>query len=214
MAFQRALLSVIIAYELPTAEDVGRGFRGRGEIRIRLLSRERVSRARALILAGLDHASRCRREILAETDDEAEWVPNPRQKNHPLPLPVDKALFDTWEGVVRDLRALLRGEEGLDIAELAQLGGHRWKDPPRGYLHVGRLFTRPGDLVLDLRSFGRRSLATRAGVEQLLASILGDKYVRRMRPTPLVKRLRRMKSEVSRGKESLERKLRYFLWLN
>ena len=35
-----------------------------------------------------------------------------------------------------------------------------------------------------------------------------------MKPTPLIKRLRRMKREVEQNKESLERKLRYLLWVN
>jgi hypothetical protein len=214
VAFQRALLNLVLAYELPSAKELARGFRGRAPFRVRLLSRARVRRARALILTGLHHADRCRMEVLAEQDDEAEWVPNPRQKNHPLPLPVDQALYATWEGVVRDLRALVRGKEGLDIAELAQLGGHQWVDPPRGFLHVGRLFSRPGDIVIDLRGLEAKGLSKRDLVERILAKVLGDKYVRRMRPTPLVKRLKRMKGEVTRGKESLGRKLRYFIWLN
>ena len=47
-----------------------------------------------------------------------------------------------------------------------------------------------------------------------LRDIFGDKYVEDMTPTPLIKRLNRMKSEIDRGEESLERKLRYLLWLN
>ena len=35
-----------------------------------------------------------------------------------------------------------------------------------------------------------------------------------MRMSPLLGRLERMKQEVDRGKESFERKLRYFLWVN
>jgi hypothetical protein len=35
-----------------------------------------------------------------------------------------------------------------------------------------------------------------------------------MKPSPLPRRLERMKGEVERGDESLERKLRYLLWVN
>ena len=38
--------------------------------------------------------------------------------------------------------------------------------------------------------------------------------VRKMTPSPLVRRLSRMKKEVEHGKESLERKIRYLLWVN
>jgi hypothetical protein len=38
--------------------------------------------------------------------------------------------------------------------------------------------------------------------------------VKRMRPSPLPRRLDRMKAEVDRGEESLDRKLRYLFWIN
>jgi len=35
-----------------------------------------------------------------------------------------------------------------------------------------------------------------------------------MKPSPLVQTLERVKKEINTGEESLERKLRYLLWLN
>ena len=212
VAFQRALFNLVLAYELPRIEDLKQVLRGR--VVIRLKHRRRVHRARKLILAGLAHAQRCRREYLAETDDEAEWVPNPRQKNHPLPLPVDQALYVTWEGMVRDLRALVRGEQGVSVKEIARLAYPSWPDPPRGFIHVGRLFSDPGDIAVDLGGLRGFNPRRRADVERLLRTVFGNKYVTRMRPSPIVKRLRRMKREVGRGKESLGRKLKYLFWLN
>jgi hypothetical protein len=39
-------------------------------------------------------------------------------------------------------------------------------------------------------------------------------YRDKMKPSPLIGRLSRMKNEVEHGKESAERKLRYLFWLN
>jgi hypothetical protein len=214
VSFQRALFNLLIAYRLPSVDEVRAAGKG-GRIVVRLISKKRVRKARKLILAGLDHADRARKEYLAEKDDDAEWVPNPSQKNHPLPLPVDKALYETWEGVVGDLKKLVKGKEGLSVSELAQLGGHQWKDPPRGYIHIGRLLSKPGHIEFTpryLKAFERRP--TRGDVERVLKDIFGDKYVRKMQPTRLITRLLRMRKEIARGQESLGRKLRYLLWLN
>jgi len=48
-------------------------------LEIRLIDAGRVTRARELVLAGLDAADRCRMQYRAETDDEREWVPRPRR---------------------------------------------------------------------------------------------------------------------------------------
>ena len=55
--------------------------------------------------------------MLAEVDDDREWLPNPKQKSHAMPLTVDDALFDTWGGVLSDVRKLLLGQEGLSVAD-------------------------------------------------------------------------------------------------
>lgn len=139
-------------------------------------------------------------------------MPSPRQKSHPLPLPVDAALYATWQGVIGDLQRLVRGEEGLSVAELAQLGDHRWKNPPRGFVDVGGLFSSPRDVVIDLDLLERAERSH--DVEAALRRLLGAHYLEQMKPSPLPRRLERMKGEVDRGEESLERKLRYLFWIN
>jgi len=154
-----------------------------------------------------------------------EWLPNPRQKSHPLPFPVDEALFQTWEGVLSDLEGLMRSEQGLSVEELAQLGDHQWVNPPKGFIDVGRLLSEPGDIVLNLerldeaenvasRQMHGESSISPAPVEEVLKDILGAKYRPEMKPTPLIRRISRMKSEIDRGEESFERKLRYLHWIN
>jgi len=216
VSFQRAFLQILLAYRWT---DLDRLFAGelRGglpKLTIRLGEAARVAQARELVLAGLDAADRARLAYLAERDDDREWLPSPRQKDHPLPLPVDEALYRTWADVVGDLRRLVAGKEGLSVAELAQLGDHQWQRPPAGFLDIGRLFSAPGDIVLDFATLANVELDDASSVEAALRSVLGEAYATGMRPSPLIGRLSRMKGEWDRGEESLERKLRYFLWLN
>jgi hypothetical protein len=214
VAFQRAAFNLALAYRLPEMGELMAAGR-ESTITIKMVDKTRVHRARDLILEGLSHADRARLEYSKETDDVGEWVPNPKQKNHPLPLPVDEVLYQTWEGVLRDLRALLKGEEGISVAEVAQLGDHQWENPPQGFVNIKKLLDEPGDIVIRLDNVdaleGER---TRENVERVLKDILGEKYVPDMKPTPLLKRLLRMKREMEQGEESFERKLRYLLWLN
>lgn len=214
VAFQRALFDLGLAYRLPEMAELRAADRS-GTISIRLVEPKRITAARQRLFEGLEHADRARLAYLAETDDAGEWVPNPTQRDHPLPLPVDGQLYATWQGVLRDLGALLRSAEGIDVAEAAQLGDDQWDDPPQGAIDVGRLLARPGDIVirLDHTSALDRD-RTRQNAEAVLRDLFGDKYVARMKPSPLLQRLSRMKRELERGEESLERKLRYLFWLN
>ena len=214
IAFHRAALNLILAYRW---DDFWQSFGGHGgEIRVRLLDKERVAVARHEILAGLGFADRARERYLAETDDDREWVPNPRQESHGLPLPVDQALYTTWEAIASDLRRLATGDEGLSIAQLANLGHHAWDDPPSGFLDFGRLFSEPHDIVFDPENVFRRlgHSQGRREIETLLADLLGAGYRPVMARSHLVDRLIRMRNEVERGDEAIERKLRYLLWLN
>jgi hypothetical protein len=214
IAFQRAALNLVLAYDWTGIEELMQD-REPDVIRFRLEDPERIAHARKLILAGLDHVDRARLDYLAETDDDREWLPNPLQQNHPLPLPVDRRLYDTWEQVVGDLRRIVEGEEGLSVEELAQLGDHVWDDPPRGYIDVGGMLSEPRDILIEVGELERMDPTDRREeAEAVLNAVFGRYYVREMKPSPLPRRVRRMKREVERGEESLERKLRYLLWLN
>jgi hypothetical protein len=207
VAFQRAAIDGLLAYRF---EDLESDARGRDALVLRIADASRLRAARRLVLEGLDEADHARTAYLAETDDDREWVPNPRQASHPLPLPVDDALYDTWKNVLVDVRRLVEGEEGLDVGELVRLSGVRAKVVPRGFVDVGRLFAEPRDLSIDER-------VVRSGErdpDAAIRSVLGDAYVRSMKPSPLPRRLARMQGEIDRGEESLARKLRYLFWLN
>jgi hypothetical protein len=215
VSFQRAILDLVLAYDWAAVDAVLSARRGRDipdTVTLKLAHPERIAGAKARLLEGLDRSEDSRVAYLAETDDDREWVPNPKQQSHPMPLPVDAALYETWGGVVGDLKGLVRGDEGLSVTEVAQLGDHVWENPPRGYLDIGRMLSRPKDIVLHVRDLER--LERSKDMEGTLASILGDTYVASMKASPLPGRLRRMKSEIDRREEPLERKLRYLFWIN
>ncbi|MCK9461836.1 MAG: hypothetical protein M0R80_19580 [Proteobacteria bacterium] len=216
VAFQRAALDIVIAYEW---SDLARAARFEdADVRIRLVDEARMAEAKRRILEGLDLSDAAREAYLAETDDDREWLPNPRQEDHPMPMPVDAALYETWARIAGDVRQLVRGEEGLDVAEIAQLGDNRWKNPPRGFIDLGRLFDDPHDIVLDAEALDDIEDAAddgnRRAVETALDGLLGSAYVRKMPRSPLPSRLVRMQREIDRGVESVGRKLRYLLWIN
>lgn len=203
VSFQRAAIDLALGVRFEDLES-------RELPALRIADAGRVRAARGLLLAGLEEAGRAREAYLAETDDDREWVPSPRQASHPLPLPVDEALYETWAGVLGDARRLIESDEGLDVAELLRLSGARAKVAPRGYLDVGRLLSSPRDLRVDDGVIRGLERAPDAALE----AVFGDAYVRSMRASPLPKRLARMRAEVARGDESLARKLKYLFWLN
>jgi len=210
VSFQRALVDVVLAYDWSGIEKAIDD-ELRESIVFRLVNADRIAQAKQRILEGIDRSDEARRAYLAETDDDREWVPSPRQKSHPMPLPVDQALYDTWEGVLGDLRRLVRGEEGLAVADLVALGGERATNA-RGFIDVGAMLDHPHDITLAPRTIERASRKRDAGA--LVSAIFGDHHVASMKASPLPKRLLRMKGELDRHEDELERKLRYFFWLN
>jgi len=130
-----------------------------------------------------------------------------------VPLPVDEALYQTWKDVVGDLRRIVSREEGsrggAGAARRPQVG------EPAGRLpRLGGMLERPKDIVIDLGQLAERGREDVGMTETALKDILGDYYVRDMKASPLVGRLKRMKAEADRGQETMGRKLRYLFWLN
>jgi hypothetical protein len=208
VAFQRAVVELILAYrwdQLDRLMTPGEAPR----IVLELADPGRVRRARELIRAGLAHSDRSRELYLAETDDDREWVPNPRQTDHAVPLELDAAMYDAWAAITRDLRALVDGREGLPLA----VAGGRDVRGLSGYLDVGRLFDHPQDLVLDFPGADAAPAGTSPAVP-LIEGAFGHAIVHHMAESPLAARLRRIARELERDEDTLARKLRYVLWIN
>jgi hypothetical protein len=127
-----------------------------------------------------------------------------------MPLPFDDAVFNTWRDVVADLRRMLRSEEGLDVAAVAQAGAKQWENPPHGFIDLGKLLDDPHDFVINVEHLDHFE----RNPEAVLRDFFATAFVPSMKPSPLVGRLQRMAGEVERGEESFERKFRYLLWLN
>ena len=209
ISFQRAIVELVLAYRWSDLDKLL--YHGDPALTIRIVDKGRVRHARELILAGLDHADRCRERYLAETDDDREWVPNPTQKSHPIPLEVDANLYALWAAVVGDVRRLLASEEGLSLHEMAELVDRRAAMlVPDAYVDLGRMLREPTDFTIDLKN----ASTTPAGIETALRQVLGNGYAAKMKPSPLPGRLMRMMKDLERGGESLEHKLRYLFWLN
>lgn len=224
ISFQRAAIEIALAYRW---SELGKLFAPSHHkdqplaIVLHLEDAPRIQRARTLILDGLRYADRCRAAYLAETDDTREWLPNPRQHDHPIPLEVDASLYQTWADITGDVRRMLDGGEAISIRELASLGK---RDSaiyfPDAYLDLGAMLREPTDITLDIGLLETADdargnpTAVAALVEKFLRGALGKGYATGRKPSALVGRLQRMERELSQGNDTLDRKLRYLLWLN
>ncbi|MFN4142930.1 hypothetical protein [Aestuariivirga sp.] len=78
----------------------------------------------ASALAHLEQTASLSREswrfILAETDDEAEWIPSPRQTKGVTGVPVTEETLDGWMVFLSEFEALLKGEKLVPHWRLAK----------------------------------------------------------------------------------------------
>jgi hypothetical protein len=73
--------------------------------------------------------------ILAETDDDHEWIPNPRQKSV-TGLPVNQAMIDNWRSTLDEVERVLQGKTLLPFwrGKEGKLGVNlrrAFTDPPK-----------------------------------------------------------------------------------
>jgi hypothetical protein len=215
VGFERAALDIVLAYDFSGLNEVMRDGKNRSHrVVLRLADKSRIVAAKTRLLEAIDQSAACRQAYLEETDDDREWVPNPRQKSHPMPLPVDQALYETWGGVLQDVRKLVEGDEGIGVADVAELlKGEFDVSGARGFVDIGAMLNRPKDIVIhedDFKMLDKEPLNLGAA----LSMLLGEYYVDKMKPSALPKRLLRMKGEIDKHDEDIEHKLRYLFWLN
>jgi hypothetical protein len=72
------------------------------------------------------------------------------------------------------------------------------------------MFAEPTDITLPVGEEGD-DVAT---MTHWLRGVLGHGYAEHMRSSPLVQRLAAMRQDLERGGETIERKLRYLIWIN
>jgi hypothetical protein len=111
--------------------------------------------------------------ILAEKDDDHEWIPNPRQKGV-LGVPVTQGMIDSWMEFLDETEALLQGKR------LAPF----WRGDGKEGINLRRVFTEPQtfDLVLWIQGAGavpylEQGMLTRKEVWQRLLRVFRGEFV-------------------------------------
>lgn len=106
---------------------------------------ELLKTAHTLIGKGFLTSEKMRKEVLAETDDDEEWIGNPKQVGSVFPVPLDEADFASWGMMVKEMSALWQGRtllpttrgNGGMLAAMAPLC------PGGSGLNVARLYLNP-----------------------------------------------------------------------
>lgn len=78
---------------------------------------ELLKSAHQLIGRGMALSAEMRRTVLAETDDDQEWIGNPRQASSVFPIPLDEQDFAAWGDIMKELIALWQGRSLLPTTQ-------------------------------------------------------------------------------------------------
>jgi hypothetical protein len=90
-------------------------------------------------------SGKMRQEVLAETDDDEEWIGNPKQANSVFPVPLDAADFASWGMLIKEMSSVWQGRSLLPTTQ----GGRGMLAlvapfcPPGSGLNVARLYLDP-----------------------------------------------------------------------
>ena len=111
--------------------------------------------------------------ILAETDDDYEWIPNPQQRGS-LGIRVEKRMVDSWLEFVEEGEAILAGKRLIPF----------WRGEEKRGINLRRVFTepRPFDLVLWVQGtaatpYLEEGTLTRAEVWTRLQRVFGGDFL-------------------------------------
>lgn len=94
------------------AFDLLDGFKG-----VVIARPELLKSAHRLIGRGMVLSAAMRQSVLAETDDDHEWIGNPGQASSVFPIPLDASDFSSWGKVMQELIALWQGRTLLPTTE-------------------------------------------------------------------------------------------------
>jgi hypothetical protein len=108
---------------------------------------ERMKSCHAHLVAMTAMSKEMWRYILAETDDDNEWIPNPKQKGV-MQIAVKQELIDTWLETVDEVALVLEGKKLIPF----------WRGKPDAGMGINlkRVFTEPRtfDLILYIQGAG------------------------------------------------------------
>lgn len=107
---------------------------------------ERLKSARRHLLTTMECSEQSWRAILAETDDDNEWIPNPNQATVVPGVRVDRQTIDAWLAFIADGRDVLEGKRLIPF----------WRGDGGVGVNFKRAFEepRPFDLVLWVQGTG------------------------------------------------------------
>jgi hypothetical protein len=211
VGFERAALELVRTWDVAPLAQLAMRRGSLHTVTLPLKSAERARHAHQLLLGALEESAACRASALREVDDDREWVPNPKQQQHAVPLPVDDALYVTWGQLVDDVRGLLESRESLEVGQLLASVDKPRADLPHGSVDLGRFLSLPHAVTLDLE---RTRRTDGEAFEAFLRGAFGDAWGAQQPHSPLPSHLKRMRDEVDGGRETFEHKLRYLFWLN
>jgi hypothetical protein len=112
---------------------------------------QRMASARQHLLAMIQTSRESWKLILAETDDDQEWLPGPKQTGV-LQIPVTQDFIDGWHGVLVEMEEVLEGRKLVPFWRDYQRFIDRSGDTPeqgRG-VNLKRFFDEPTDFDLIL----------------------------------------------------------------
>jgi hypothetical protein len=112
--FGRAAAHLVLSYDIQLGSEPRITLKDAGRVR---------TRAYRHLLEGVRHSSVLRAALLKETDDEDEWIPNPKQQRTSFPLLMDPQTFTTWGLLLGHLEKLFRGQTLLGGTVQQQPGG-------------------------------------------------------------------------------------------
>jgi uncharacterized protein (TIGR03000 family) len=130
--------------------------------------------------AALAHLEKCLalskeswRFILAEKDDDHEWIPNPRQKGV-LGIRVDQKMVESWLEFIDEAEAVLSGKRLIPL----------WRGNEERGINLRRVFTEPRtfDLVLWVQGtaatpYLEKGSLTKPAVWARLQSVFGGEFI-------------------------------------
>jgi hypothetical protein len=112
--FTQGLLELVLAHQVNLPG--GRFSAMLGDKLIELKDRPAMMRAHQLIGAGFTTSMALRASLLAETDDEDEWIANPKQKNTVFPLKLESIDYDNWGQFLSTMLPLWQGKTLLGMS--------------------------------------------------------------------------------------------------
>lgn len=168
-------------YFLEASAELSAAFdNGPGTLALRVRDPAALRRAHGLLLAGVNSSEKLRQLVLAETDDEEEWIAHPGQRSSVFPETLSEPDFDAWKTLLGHILPVLEGKQLLAAPANASLFESLFSSicADKQGLNVASLFRRQHNEVLvpesgPVRLAGCQPITARHPVSPLLRYLSG-----------------------------------------